>query len=274
MSIRSVSLPRRGNMLSTRRGNLIIAAIAAILAAILLVAFLHNYKSSLTDKSPSKVVVADRLIPKGSSADIIAANGTGLHVESVAHSQLKAGAIATGAVLHGEVAQRDIFPGEQITAKDFARPADPLLTQVQGTSRIISLPLDIAHGLVGQVHAGDHVDVLASFTGVSSSGGGQTAPFTRILARDVLVLGAPAHAPGGGGLQNNSNQTANVTLRVTNSAAATLAYASDNGKVWLVLRPTTGAVDSGTASEVTLSRLLANSAPVAPPSNLKPKGHR
>jgi Flp pilus assembly protein CpaB len=261
VSLRSVSLPRRGNLLSTRRGNLIIAAVAAAVAGILLVAFLHNYKHSLTDKSPSKVVVADRLIPKGASADVLAGSGTGLHVESVAHNGLKSGAIANAAVLHGEVAKRDIFPGEQITAADFTRPSDPILAQVQGASRVISLPLDPSHGLVGDVHPGDHVDVMASFDGQGSAGQ-QTPPFTRILARNVLVLGAPAKNPTRNGLQSSANQTANITLRVSNTAAPLLAYASDNGKIWLVLRPKTGAVDTNALTKVTLSRLLANTTAV------------
>jgi Flp pilus assembly protein CpaB len=39
---------------------------------------------------------------------------------------------------------------------------------------------------------------------------------------------------GGGG---NANSTAQVTLRVDDSEAAELAFAADNGKVWLALRP-------------------------------------
>jgi Flp pilus assembly protein CpaB len=274
VSFRPVSLPRRGNLLSTRRGNLIIAAVAAAIAGILLVAFLHSYKHSLTDKTPSKVVVADRLIPKGASADVLASSGVGLNVESVAHNRLKTGALADAAALHGEVAARDIFPGEQITAADFKRPTDPLLAQVQGADRVITLPLDPAHGLVGEVHPGDHVDVLGSFSGTGSAGQ-QTQPFTRVLARNVLVLGAPARNPTRNGLNNNSTQTANITLRVSNAVSAILAYASDNGKVWLVLRPTTGALDAGAPARVTLGRVLANSTPVTSttPSTTKAGKH-
>jgi Flp pilus assembly protein CpaB len=58
----------------------------------------------------------------------------------------------------------------------------------------------------------------------------------RLLMSNVAVLRAGSNSStglGGGG----SNQQSDVTLDVNNELAGALAFAADNGKVWLVLRP-------------------------------------
>jgi Flp pilus assembly protein CpaB len=62
----------------------------------------------------------------------------------------------------------------------------------------------------------------------------------------VLVLKAPSSSNSS---NNNNNQQA-VILRLTDTQAARMAYAADNGKVWFALRPPTGDV-SGRPSTVT-----------------------
>ena len=55
--------------------------------------------------------------------------------------------------------------------------------------------------------------------------------------------------------------TSNVTLRTTPYQAEQLAFASDNGKVWLVLRPPTGAQPSP-PSLIDVESLLLGVSPV------------
>ena len=64
------------NVLSTRQGTLVFAALIAVLAAGTLLTALHGYKKSL-DKSaePVTVLVAKDPLPKGSSGDVIAKEG-------------------------------------------------------------------------------------------------------------------------------------------------------------------------------------------------------
>jgi Flp pilus assembly protein CpaB len=81
--------------------------------------------------------------------------------------------------------------------------------------------------MIGQITAGDHVDI---FIGFSVQGAGGTQPVIKLLMADVLVLKAPYS--GGSGL---------VTLRAPEHRAAQLAYAADNGQLWMVLRPASGA---------------------------------
>jgi Flp pilus assembly protein CpaB len=91
--------------------------------------------------------------------------------------------------------------------------------------------------------------------------------------RDVLVLSAPSSAKKSGLGAGNANSDQNVVLRVDARHMGELAYAADNGKVWLALRPTTGAQDP-TISAVTLGRLLAGTTPVKLTGTSSKAGHR
>jgi Flp pilus assembly protein CpaB len=225
-----------GDLLSTRGGAVAVAAGAAILAGVLLFVFVQRYKDNASSSAaPTTVFVARSLIPQGSSADLIASQQL-IQRSSLRGSQVKEGAIVDPAVLHGEVAAVNIYPGQQITAADFTR-AVTVASNLTTTQRAIAIPVDSAHGLSGFVHAGDYVDVYGSYNGAGASSNHSV----NTLLQNVLVLSAPSGASGGlGGGNNNSN----IVLRVTDTAAPGLAYAADNGRVWIVLRPPVAASQS------------------------------
>jgi Flp pilus assembly protein CpaB len=225
-----------GDLLSTRGGAMAVAAVAAILAGILLFAFVQRYRTNQSSSSATTpVFVARSLIPQGSSADLIASQQL-LQRTTLRGSQVQTGAIADPSVLHGQVAAANIYPGQQVTAADFT-PAATIASGLTATQRAVSVPVDSAHGLIGFVHTGDYVDVLASYTAGAGANHGSVAT----LLQNILVLSAPATAGGGlGGSSSNSN----ITLRVSDHDAPGLAFAADNGKVWIVLRPPLGASQS------------------------------
>ena len=224
------------DLLSTRGGAMAVATVAAILAGILLFVFVQHYRTSQNASSATTAVfVANGFIPQGSSADVIASEQL-LQRTTVRGSQVQAGAIADPSVLHGEVTAMNIYPGQQITAADFT-PSSSVASQLTGDQRALSVPVDSAHGLIGVVQTGDYVDVLASYSG----GAGGSPGSVSTLLRDVLVLSAPGATGGGlGGGGGNGN----IVLRVSEKDAASLAFAADNGKVWIVLRPPLGATQS------------------------------
>jgi pilus assembly protein CpaB len=225
-----------GDILSTRGGAIVVATVAAILAGILLFVFVQRYRTKESASSATtSVFVARSLIAQGSSADVIASQQL-LQRTALRGGQVQSGAIADPSVLHGEVAARNIYPGQQITASDFTNSAT-IASELNGPQRAVSVPVDPAHGLIGFVRTGDHVDVLASYT----AGAGSNRGAVTTLLRDVLVLSVPSSGGGGvGGGGSNSN----IALRVSDQDAPSLAYAADNGKVWIVLRPPLGAIQS------------------------------
>jgi Flp pilus assembly protein CpaB len=232
--------------LSTRNGALTFAIVAAGIAAILVFAAINSArKDNTAGTASSTVLVANQLIPKGSSGQALAAQ----HLFRVAHVNEQA--LVTGAVtdisqLRDRVATQDIYPGQQISSQTFSTADGALAVKLAATDRAVSVPLDAAHGLIGEINAGDHVDVLAGFNVQSTTG---TRPVMRVLATNVTVL--KVDKSGGAG----SGGTADVTLRVNADMATKVAFAADNGKLWIVLRPAAGAKDPS-GSVVSVNSLL------------------
>ena len=219
--------------LGTRRGSFTVAAVAAALAAVALAVYLNNYKNDVRAGTlPTQVLIADRLIPKGTSGDVVAADRL-FRPTTISEDDVEAQALTDASTLTGKAATHDIFPGQQITASDFSGSADPLRGRLTGTQRALAIPVDTAHGLIGNVRTGDKVDVFGSFTSGGSVGG---RGVLRTIAQGILVLKAPTSESAGSG-----NKQQSVILRLTEAQSARLAYAADNGKVWFAMRPAAGA---------------------------------
>jgi pilus assembly protein CpaB len=215
------------NLFTTRRGSLVVGAAAAVLAGLVLIVYLHSYRNSINSgAAPATVLVAKNLIQKGTPGNIIGASDQ-FQVASVPKGQLQTGALTDPAALAGRVAVTDIYPGQQLTANYFAyAPPGTLQTKIAGTDRAINISTDAQHGMLGQIGTGDHLDI---FIGINLKTIGGSQPVIKLLMTDVLVLRAPI---GGSG---------QLTLRAPLRQAAELAYAADNGQLWFVLRPASGA---------------------------------
>ena len=242
-------------LLGTRRGTFVLAGGCALLAGAMLLVFLSQYRNSVAaPPAPLTVLVADQLIPKGTSGDV-ATDQQLFKAVDVPVDRVKEGALMDAAAIQGKTAVADVYPGQQVTTGAFARGAEPLRAKLSGDLRAMSIPLDGAHGSLGQVRAGDHVDVLAGFLAVSEVG--RAKPTLRTLLQDILVLNAPPQDSAG----YDGNKKRSVTLRVTDKQAAQLAFAAENGKVWLSLRPPAGATDTR-PSTIHLESLLSDTKPI------------
>ena len=230
-------------LLGTRSGTLALAGGLAVLAAIVLIVFLSQYRDSVRGgTAPATALVAGSLIPKGTSGDVVIGEKR-YQSTNISESQLESGAVVDASAIAGKVAVRDVYPGQQLTAADFAAKGDPLRGKLTGDQRAISIPLDTAHGLLGQVKAGDRVDVIGGFT--SNGKSTSSTAVVRTLMQNVLVLAAPKTDLAGA---TDSAKTGNITLRVSDRQAAALAYAADNGKIWFTLRPPAGASEQSPAT--------------------------
>lgn len=247
--------PQIRRLLGTRSGTLALAVAMALLAGLVLLTFLSQYRESVkSGAAPAAALVADSLIPKGTSGDVVIGERL-FKPTSVPQEKLLSGAVSDASVVAGAVAVRDIYPGQQLTAADFAAKADGVRGKLTGDQRAVSIPVDTAHGMLGQVRAGDHVDVLAGFNATGGrAGAGQ--PVVRTLMQNVLVLAVPEED------DVNTGKIADITLRVADRVAPMLAYAADNGKVWLTLRPPAGSTQQQKPVRVDLDALLAGSTPV------------
>jgi Flp pilus assembly protein CpaB len=253
-------------LLATRGGTAAVAGAAALMAFLVFLLFMNQYRSSVDDSSePVGVLIAKSLIPKGMSGDLVGTQEL-FQPTTAPKSQVKDGALTDPATLKGRVALEDIYPGQQLTTADFSTSTtDAIATKITADQRAVSIPLDEAHGLIGHVRAGDRVDILGGFNVVRVDGrgnpiqnAGAARPVMKLLMENIYVLEVPTEA--GGGFGGGGKQT-NVVLRLTDEQAAQLAFASDNGKIWFSLRPQSGA-STPAPSFVTLETLLLGVKPV------------
>ncbi len=217
---------------STRRGAYTVAAIAATLAGLVLLVFINRYKDDVNaGLVPAPVLIADRLIPRGTAGDEVV-TGKLFKPSAVAEENVRPGAVTQASQLAGRVAVRNVLPGQQITAADFAALGDPIRSRLTKKERAIQIPIDAIHGLLGTLRTGDRVDILAAFNanGAATAAG---TPTLEPLVRDIRVM---------------RNMGSSVILETTDEQGAKLAFAADNAKLWFMLRPPIGATNSKPSS--------------------------
>ena len=247
-------------LVSTKWGTLAAAAVAALAAGIVLLVYLNQYRDEVNSQStPVTVLVARGNIPKGTSGSVIATNGL-YTAMTIPEGQLLQGAISDPASLRGRVATEEVFDGAQLTATSFVAGTGSLAGTLTKRERIVSIPLDSAHGLIGGIEKGNRVDIYAGFNVIkinpdgTPQSGGQTRAMLRLIMSDVPVVAIGSSKRTGSG-------PTNISLKVDDVKAAKLTFASDNGKVWLALRPSAGAKSSPPAI-VTVETLLLGIPPV------------
>lgn len=232
-------------IVGSRIGTASLALIVAAAAGVAVLAYVHDYRASVDGSgAPATVLVAKQPIPKGMSIATALSAGY-VETQTLRKDQLTQGAVADPAAVRDEVATRDVLPGEQLTTGAFASSAGGLAAKLSGAQRGFAVPLDSAHELAGQVQAGDHVDVAVAFDDSVSP-----VPVAKTLFADVPVL---TIVKPGSAIASESKT--NVLLRVTTAQATKLAYAVENGEVWLILRPRVGATGE-TTGPVTLPTLV------------------
>lgn len=250
-------------LVSTRRGTILLSVIAAAVAGGLILVYVSRYRDSVrASGAPVTVLVAKVNIDKGTSGNLIATSGL-YSSTTLRQSQVREGAFSDTSSLTGQVATGPIPQGAQLTSADFAAASTNLAASLTGDERVISLPFNSAQGLSGALQVGDHVDVYGGFN-VSSVGpnglaaGGGNRPVVRRILTDVPVV-----AVGGSTTGAFASSNTNLSFKVTDQQAADLAFASQNGTLWLGLEPSAG-LKSSRPSVVTMETLLLG----VPPSTV------
>jgi Flp pilus assembly protein CpaB len=231
-------------LIATRRGTILLSVIAAAVAGGLILVYVSRYRDSVKAQgAPVTVLVARSNIAQGTAGSVIAAKAL-YSAQTLRQSQVLNGAFSDPSSLRGEVTTQDIPYGAQLTSADFASASSNLTATLTGDQRIISLPFNSAQGLSGDLQVGDDVDVWAGFN-VSPVGpngltaGGGSRPVIRRILTNVPVV-----AVGGKTSGTFASSSTNLSFKVSDQEAADLAFASQNGTLWLGLRPAEGAKSS------------------------------
>jgi len=209
-------------LFTTRQGTVLLGVIAAVIAAIALLVYLNHYRNSVKGDQQVKVLVAARLIQKGTPGDVIRTTSGLYQLTDFSKSQVESGAIVNPSALAGKVATTDIALGQQLTAADFGT-ATGVAGGLGKNDRLVVIPLGSPQEVASQITAGSHVDVWVTSTAQGT--GGVTRPIAKLLFQDMRVA-----AISGG----------NVTLQATPTESGQLIFASTNDSIWLALRPTIG----------------------------------
>jgi Flp pilus assembly protein CpaB len=203
-------------LFTTRQGTIMLGVIAAVIAAIALIVYLNHYRNGANGNATVSVLVAQKLIQKGTPGDVIQQTSGLYEATNIPKGSVKTGAIVDPSTLAGTVALTDISPSQQLTAADFGATTASVSDKLNRNQRAVVVPLGSPQSVGGQAVAGSHVDVWVSLNGAN-----------RLLFQDMYIL---------------SLSGGNVTFRADPRQAGTLIFASQTGQMWLVLRPAIGTI--------------------------------
>ena len=226
--------------------NIVIALVLAAVAALLVIVYTGNVqKQANNSQDTAKVLVATTDIAAGTAAQDAISSGQ-LKLEDVVTRDQIANATTDPSQIDATwVAAQPIFAGQQITGAMF-KPSNEtgVGPQISSNYRAIEIPLDDDPVMLGTLQAGDHVDLIGTYT-VHPTNGGSDFDVSRIIVRDVEVIKAPDTEASKGGLGAQGNQN-HVTLKVPDTVVPKITFTLHGGELWFALRPGKGAQDGPT----------------------------
>lgn len=233
-------------MTAYRLRNILIAVALAVVAALLTLFYVSNYKKSVQraqERVP--VLVARRDIPAGTLGSQVVAGGM-LQTREIARTAVAPGTISKPEQIKNLIAVEPIYAGEQVTARRFGPVVQQgVRAQLKGAYRAVQVSGDPNQILAGTLKPGDRVDVVGV---LKVSVGNNDYAFSRIVVRDVTVLQTSGTAASGSNLAPSGNNW--VMLRVTDSQAQKLALIYKAGDYWAIaLRPSLNDADSPSSVE-------------------------
>ena len=182
----------KGRM-SSRGWAIALGVGAIVLAAVLLVVYLDRYRARVSgENAPTPVLVAKQLIPQGTPGSIVASSAM-YQATTVPQKDVQVGAISDPSYLAGRAAASNVFPGQQLTTTAFAAEASGSVeSQITGAQRAISVSIDNVHGSLGELQAGDSIDL---YIGLGARNNGQQV--VKLFRPNVKVLTVPGSGTTG-----------------------------------------------------------------------------
>jgi Flp pilus assembly protein CpaB len=231
--------------------NIVIAVGLALIAMMLTLFYVTNYKRSVQKGASSvQVYVAAKDLTAGVAGDDLVKQHA-FRVETVQRKDVVPGAISSPDQVGNLVLSGPMYAGEQVTLRRFSDvAAQGIRSALKGTMRAVQVSGDANQLLAGTLQAGDHIDLVANLRLNNNS----TASATRIVLRDLTVLTAPTDSTLGK-VQSTSAGSQSAILAVTDTQVQRLFFALRNADWTLELRPVVNAADSGERIETTDSVL-------------------
>ena len=239
--------------------GIVAALVLASLGTVMLVVYVQSARDeAVAGERMVDVLVVSEAIEKGTKAADIE--------DSVDAKQVPAKVRADGVVsdladLDGEsVAAVDLVPGEQLVASRFVSRSEAARGDIPEGLQEVTVPLEPARALGGNITAGDTVGVFLSFDPFDIGTSGEKTPnVTNLELHKVTVTRVQLDDSGSGaGLGESDDESDDgqvtdapagtflVTLAVDAPSAEKIVFAAEHGFVWLSAEPL-DADESGTS---------------------------
>lgn len=208
--------------------------IIGIILGLITVFFLNRYITSInkakeaeTSIAYSEVLVAEKLIPAHIRITEDMVKLASLPTESVHPDALKSLEDVVGQISKAEIMSEEQILSSRVVFEDI----EPILSYlIPEDMRAISLPINEVSGVGNNIHVGDRVDLLASYT-MEEDG---LTTFTQLQDIEVLALGKRRASTGEEGEEDEGGST--ITLLVNPQQAEVIAYANIEGSLHFSLR--------------------------------------
>lgn len=235
--------------MSYRLRNIGIAVALAVLAALLTIFYVTNYKHSVqSGEELVPVYVAAGEISVGTSGSEVGDRNL-LKAVEVARRNVVPGAISEPEQIEQLVASEKVYEGEQVTLNRFKPLGEQgVQAQLKGRLRAMQVPGSEHQLLLGTLQTGDRVDFVGSLDCECNR-----MNVTRVVLRDLLVLKAPDSADVESKLTARPDEAYSVLLAVSDAQSQKLFHVVKHGEWSLELRPVTDAADSKPSAESDLS---------------------
>jgi Flp pilus assembly protein CpaB len=233
-----------------RLRNLLLPVALAVLAAVLIGAYIVSYRNNVNEGADLvKVLVAARDIPAGTEGSAVASGGY-LKEQTVPRRAVVTGSVVSAAPLTSKVVTAPILQGQQITVRQFGPIAQGgVFAKFSGKERAVAVLGEPHQLLAGTLKDGDRVDVVAT----ARYRVGAERATSRVVLRNLLVLNAPDAEKSE---DARSDEKMAATLVMSDSQAQTMGWATRMSTWFLALRPTAAPRDSKPSLE-TLHSFLA-----------------
>jgi pilus assembly protein CpaB len=219
-----------------RRSVLLVAALVVAALGTTMVFFYVNGVNdrALAKQNPVRVLVAQKLIPAGTSVSDAQHDGSFTR-KTISKGDAITGAISDFPPINGKTASTTIYPGDQITQVKFSAQG-PTSTLVPPAGKLsISVVLNDPAQVAGFVTVGTKVAIF--FTGLAAKGGGQEQTQLLLPAVEVLAIGSKTAAPAAAasGTETGSVSNTFLTLAVDQKDYQRVLFASTHGRLNLGL---------------------------------------
>lgn len=217
--------------------NILIAIGLALVAMLLVLLYVTNYKRSVQHGQTQVpvFVAAHDIAANTPGSDIIAQHD--LRQMTIPERNVVPGAISSVDQIRSLVLSSPIYAGEQVTVRPFSDvAAQGIRAHLRGTMRAIEIAGDPNQLMANTLHAGDRVDVVGNIRVDPNS----NAFADKIIVRNLLVLQSPQDTAT---VKATGNSTSAI-LQVSDTQVQRLWYAIKNSDWTLELRPVINPADS------------------------------